>query len=706
MKKLTNKKTQIQIALAYAKKGIAVFPCNANKAPIIKGGFRNASTNQKQIEEWWTKNPNALIGSPNDKFTVLDVDDYGLCQVGQMLTDEAHSLIKNENIVKEDTMQVRTASGGTHYYFKKDDDIKRSIKALPNIDVLGSGGYTILPDQKNYICLTSDEPWEAITKVKKLNAIKLAMLVDENEEKTDTATVLQKIQKAGGYTASQARRMPSRQVNNSPSIKREEVSVSSQVANAGFKVFTNRETDSISFSIGEGMYQQGERHFKINPKAKVLDEETKTFKLKRGELTQEKIFELFYNIEVQTLVGKFLGLDVPNGTSNSTRQRSVLPNHIDRRPSMSVRWVEETHLVARDHSNHFSDKHNQTDYDVIRLYTTMAYGTATPRFSTGERNMWFLKLLYDAGILNISEVVDTLATNEFETPSLKKLVEGVQLLGAFKNSYIEYDGYTAFSDRFAAGWVGLSPNTVNKAKQEAIAKGHLLFVQEVNCDVENEDFNLNVTRGLVVRSNKHGKLDLSASLSNERAYRHKRKELITSMSAEKDGEGVATDTNQTDTHRSSNTVSSKESKEIATPKFRTTDKNRSVSSNDEANNQPVKNTSNNAGREFIERLMVKSRNARLEKLKIKEENNSTRDVSHRVHADEENIKEKVKSSKEIYERLKITQGDSQWVYTIEENNIIVEKIENEPNSALRYWEQAVPDKYHQRNRIFIGGLDP
>ena len=41
-------------ALAYAKKGRAVFPLNG-KVPRTKNGFKDASTDQTIITEWWKK---------------------------------------------------------------------------------------------------------------------------------------------------------------------------------------------------------------------------------------------------------------------------------------------------------------------------------------------------------------------------------------------------------------------------------------------------------------------------------------------------------------------------------------------------------------------------------------------------------------------------------------------------------------------------
>ena len=51
--------------------GIAVFPCNPNKKPLVKAWGENASTDAKQIEEWWTQFPMATVGVPMGKASTL-----------------------------------------------------------------------------------------------------------------------------------------------------------------------------------------------------------------------------------------------------------------------------------------------------------------------------------------------------------------------------------------------------------------------------------------------------------------------------------------------------------------------------------------------------------------------------------------------------------------------------------------------------------
>jgi hypothetical protein len=67
-------------ALAYARRGWAVFPClPGQKIPATAHGFRDATTDEQQITEWFgrgfTWNLAIATGAPGPD--VLDVDQHG-----------------------------------------------------------------------------------------------------------------------------------------------------------------------------------------------------------------------------------------------------------------------------------------------------------------------------------------------------------------------------------------------------------------------------------------------------------------------------------------------------------------------------------------------------------------------------------------------------------------------------------------------------
>lgn len=92
---VTDKKSLVEAALAYASKGWPVFPvwwplengaCACDKGldcaspakhPIYGGGFERATTATEIIEAYWTKYSNANIGMPTGRRSgalVVDVD--------------------------------------------------------------------------------------------------------------------------------------------------------------------------------------------------------------------------------------------------------------------------------------------------------------------------------------------------------------------------------------------------------------------------------------------------------------------------------------------------------------------------------------------------------------------------------------------------------------------------------------------------------
>jgi Bifunctional DNA primase/polymerase, N-terminal len=120
-------------ALALAEGGVAVFPCNAKKAPMIEGGFKNAGTDTAQIKEWFHK-PDTLIGVPTGpRFVVIDCDLQHV---------EAQQWYAKANLPL--TRNHTTRSGGRHLLFRPHDLVGcTASKIWPHIDTRGEGGYII-----------------------------------------------------------------------------------------------------------------------------------------------------------------------------------------------------------------------------------------------------------------------------------------------------------------------------------------------------------------------------------------------------------------------------------------------------------------------------------------------------------------------------------------------------------------------------------
>jgi hypothetical protein len=65
----------LQAALHLTEKGIACFPCLANKRPACPHGFKDAKADKEGVWALWRDYPGVLIGVPTgEMFVVLDLD--------------------------------------------------------------------------------------------------------------------------------------------------------------------------------------------------------------------------------------------------------------------------------------------------------------------------------------------------------------------------------------------------------------------------------------------------------------------------------------------------------------------------------------------------------------------------------------------------------------------------------------------------------
>lgn len=133
----------LENALGYAARKWPVFPCDVNKRPLVKNGFKVATRDEQQIHAWWTQWPTASIGMPTGAASgcwVLDVDmPDGPGSLERLL--EVHGELPA-------TLEQHTGGGGRQLFFKWDParPIRNSAGQIgPGIDVRGEGGYVILP---------------------------------------------------------------------------------------------------------------------------------------------------------------------------------------------------------------------------------------------------------------------------------------------------------------------------------------------------------------------------------------------------------------------------------------------------------------------------------------------------------------------------------------------------------------------------------
>ncbi len=135
----------VESALAYAKRGWHVFPCTKKKSPATPNGFKDATTDEEAIVQWWNRNPGSIIGIRTGKesgFWVVDIDEKNGKSGYQSLTDH----FGDEFEVDEDNdLFALTASGGLHLCFQYDNDnpVGTGANYLEGVDIRGDGGYII-----------------------------------------------------------------------------------------------------------------------------------------------------------------------------------------------------------------------------------------------------------------------------------------------------------------------------------------------------------------------------------------------------------------------------------------------------------------------------------------------------------------------------------------------------------------------------------
>lgn len=136
-----------QWAFIYADLGLAVFPLmSRSKHPIVENGFKVATTNKEQIDEWWNRWPDANIGiatgSMSGGLVVIDLD------VDKNKGVNGYEILKTwqrDNGELPETWTSITGRGGYHLIYK-DSAVHRSrIGLYDGVDIRAEGGYIIAP---------------------------------------------------------------------------------------------------------------------------------------------------------------------------------------------------------------------------------------------------------------------------------------------------------------------------------------------------------------------------------------------------------------------------------------------------------------------------------------------------------------------------------------------------------------------------------
>jgi hypothetical protein len=130
-------------ALAYARHGWPVFPClPGQKIPATAHGFRDATTDEQQITEWFSRgftwNLAIATGVPGPD--VLDIDQHGEAGNGY----PAFGRLRRAGLADGAAAYVRTPAGGMHAYFTGTGQHNGRLPRH-HLDFRSHGGYVVAP---------------------------------------------------------------------------------------------------------------------------------------------------------------------------------------------------------------------------------------------------------------------------------------------------------------------------------------------------------------------------------------------------------------------------------------------------------------------------------------------------------------------------------------------------------------------------------
>jgi hypothetical protein len=171
-------------ALWYARNGFPVFPLHsapggvcscgnpdhrpagkepgkAGKHPRTPHGFKDATTDQDQIETWWKQWSDANIGIPTGAVSRLLVVDVDPRNGG----DESQDKLIVEHGRFPDTAEQQTGGGGRHLLFRYAGGAVPKTLA-PGIDLKGDGGYIVVAPSIHWSGKAYE--WDGIAGVKAL----------------------------------------------------------------------------------------------------------------------------------------------------------------------------------------------------------------------------------------------------------------------------------------------------------------------------------------------------------------------------------------------------------------------------------------------------------------------------------------------------------------------------------------------------------
>ena len=121
--------------------GFSIIPVRSTKKPFVKWTeYQTEKPDRNQIEEWWSKWPEANIGIVTGAISGIDVVDCDSLAGKNAL---------NEFLNDTFMTPVSKTPNGWHYYFKHAEGLSNGVRVITDCDLRTTGGYIIAPPSKN-----------------------------------------------------------------------------------------------------------------------------------------------------------------------------------------------------------------------------------------------------------------------------------------------------------------------------------------------------------------------------------------------------------------------------------------------------------------------------------------------------------------------------------------------------------------------------
>ncbi|MEW8351957.1 MAG: bifunctional DNA primase/polymerase [Candidatus Thiodiazotropha taylori] len=402
-------------ALRYAERGWSVMPLKADRRPQIIGSFHNASTDEKQIREWWSKWPNAGIGiatGVKSGICIVDIDprNGGDDTFATLATDPNHTPFIHK---LSTSLKVETGGGGTHFYVDlKDPYISEHYEIRSGNDRLGTG-----------IDIKSDGGYVVAPPTIHNKSGKIYRWVDY---KTQPVII----------TASEAHFL-------------------------GHK-YRPKEVDT------QDKYVQEKLIHRINIYSMYQNPYLYPDK---AVLTADEKIEVYRDPASQRRMLDHLGFKNYETLFTNGRVSVVSTLFDDTHPSAGLLRTESGDVLFKDF------RIDSSSFTLPRLFAAQNSGK-TANLSKPEYTVWYMRLAIQSGVLPPAEV-SLPPLPESVNKSTKIFYKGVELLFAtrWKDKQWAYRP-VAMSRKFMAGWCGIGESSVERGKKFLLDNGVIRSTRE------------------------------------------------------------------------------------------------------------------------------------------------------------------------------------------------------------------------------------